>query len=453
MKQSVHISDGQGAQRVPFPVDKVWAATYVWFSLVTKGNQQYVAYYDQYRQFSIASRRLGTTNWAFKKLECCAHSGWDNHNYIAMAVDRNDFLHVSGNMHGGPLIYFRSTKPRSIDLVRADMTGLNETRVTYPVFFHNATGDLFYSFRFGTSGNGHNYYNVYDPAKKQWKRLVHIFDGHGARNAYPSTPLMGPDGYYYVLYVWREHFHAETNCDLSYIRSKDLVSWETISGKPLELPITRETPGAVVDGVPVRGGLLNGGASVGHTPANEPVVSYFKYDGNGFTQIYFARFIEGSWRIFQATQWDHRFNVVGGGTLVSEVMVGPLQVVAGRWLVAVQHPRHGGMWEVDPSTMRLETKIIPRTVVPEELTSAQADFPGVHVHWTADNDLPVNGHYRRTYPEIRDLHDTYLLRWEAMPAYRDGKRPKPWLNATHLSVVEFKHHRDVVHPSLLAKYV
>lgn len=61
--------------------------------------------------------------------------GWDGHHAIAVALDSADQLHVSGNMHSVPLIYFRST--RAFDVTSHErvtsMVGTNEQSVTYRV--------------------------------------------------------------------------------------------------------------------------------------------------------------------------------------------------------------------------------------------------------------------------------------------------------------------------------
>ena len=39
---------------------------------------------------------------------------WDSHNYITMTADRDGYLHLSGNMHVAPLVYFGTAKPYDI---------------------------------------------------------------------------------------------------------------------------------------------------------------------------------------------------------------------------------------------------------------------------------------------------------------------------------------------------
>ena len=79
--------------------------------LLTHGKQQLVAFYDQERRMTIASRRLDEDHWQLARLPSTL--GWDSHNFVTMAVDSAGQIHVCGNMHCVPLIYFRTT-PRWI---------------------------------------------------------------------------------------------------------------------------------------------------------------------------------------------------------------------------------------------------------------------------------------------------------------------------------------------------
>ena len=112
--------------------------------------------------------------------------------------------------------------------------------MTYPVFLKDSAGRLMLKYRDGGSGNGNEIYNVYDTATSTWRHLLAtaLVDGEGKRNAYFVGPTLGPDGFFHLAWVWRDTPDAETNHDLSYARSRDLVRWERSDGSPLKLPIT-----------------------------------------------------------------------------------------------------------------------------------------------------------------------------------------------------------------------
>ena len=97
----------------------VWSGHPVGFALVTTATRQYVAYYDTNRDLTVAQRALTSDTWTFARLPTTV--GWDSHNYIAMDIDSAGFIHVSGNMHAVPLIYFRSTQANNAaDLLQRD---------------------------------------------------------------------------------------------------------------------------------------------------------------------------------------------------------------------------------------------------------------------------------------------------------------------------------------------
>lgn len=392
----------------------VWSGHPVGFALLTRGDQQYVAYYAADRQLTVAQRTLGQRTW--RKTLLPTTLGWDSHNYVTMAFDRDGYLHLSGNMHASPLVYFRSTKPGDAStLVRiAAMTGRYETRVTYPVFFYDPTGALIFEYRSGGSGAGDTYRNRYDEKTRTWSPLTSepLFHGGVARNAYPLRMVYGPDKWYHEVWVWRESFWAETNHDLSYVRSRDLVHWETAAGQPVQLPITLSTPGIIVDDAPIRGGLINGGSSIGFDLQNHLVIAYIKYDANGITQLYFARWQNGAWHSQQASDWHYRWDFHGGGSIPMEVMPGPLTAHDGKLTIALHHPDYGNvLWQVDPATMRLTGKPTPQPVAAK-----------VGAEYAPPAGSPLLQHVADDLGGSHAGGATYRLTWNTLDANRDRPR-------------------------------
>jgi len=58
---------------------------------------------------------------------------------VVLGIDKAGYIHVSGNMHAMPMVYFRSRKPYDIGSMEPvhKMTGREESRVTYPNFFND----------------------------------------------------------------------------------------------------------------------------------------------------------------------------------------------------------------------------------------------------------------------------------------------------------------------------
>ncbi len=412
-------------------VAPVWAGQPLGFALLTHGDQQYVAYYSADRHMTVAQRTLGVREWHYTILPTVA--GWDSHNYVTMALDRNGYLHVSGNMHATPLIYFRSTQAGDVaSLVRVpEMTGYNESRVTYPFFLKAPDGALLFEYRSGRSGAGDTFWNRYDEQTETWSTINDqpLFEGGSARNAYPIEPVYGPDGWYHQVWVWRESPMAETNHDLSYARSRDMIHWETAGGAPLKLPLTLSTPGLIVDPSPQGGGLLNGTQTVGFDGNGKLVIAYLKYDEKGNTQLYFARSRKGRWSIVQASNWAYRWDFHGGGSLPQGdvwISLGSLSTVKGKLGLMVSHSKYGsGFWEVNPKTMRLVGDPIPVSDETPGKEYAPAPGSGLIQHRAHDLGGAAAGGV------------SYVLTWNTLDANRDQPRQEgaPPPTMLHLLVV------------------
>jgi len=417
-------------------IEPVWAGHPVGFCLLTHDGRQYAAYYDANRRMTVAQREPDSKRWRFHKLSSPATTlGWDSHNYVALAVDDTGNLHLSGNMHCRPLVYFRSARPHdaaSLEPV-GRMVGRNESRCTYPKFLRGADGAMVFHYRDGGSGNGVEIYNVYDTRTKAWRRLLDtpLTDGRGKRNAYHVGPLRGGDGYFHMSWVWRDTPDCSTNHDLCYARSRDLVHWETAAGKPIPLPITLETEGVVVDPVPAGGGMLNGNGQIGFDSRGRVILSYHKFDAAGKTQAYNARWEDGRWRIVQASDWDYRWYFQGGGSIDREVQVGRVVLGNGGALEqACSHAKHGsGLWVLDEKTLKPVATARPRRSWPAELNRVESDFEGMQVRWAHD----AGG--------SPDPGVTYVLRWETLPRNRDRPRPGPLPKPSMLRLYELRRQR------------
>jgi hypothetical protein len=397
-------------------IAQVWSGHPVGFALLTAGDQQYVAFYAADRKLTVAQRTLGQRDWRFTVLPTTL--GWDSHNYVTMAFDRDGYLHLAGNMHAIPLIYFRSSRPGDAStLIRVpSMTGQDEQKVTYPVFLHNPEGDLIFEYRSGVSGAGDTIRNRYDERTKTWSRLTAepLFHGGTARNAYPIPLVLGPDGWYHQVWIWRESPWCETNHEISYMKSRDLVHWENIAGKPLELPISLGNPDVVVDDVPLRGGAINGSQSIGFDLNGKLVIAYIKYDDNGITQLYFARWSDGAWHSVQASRWTYRWDFHGGGSIPMEVMPGPLKADHGELSIAIHHVSYGDViWKVDPTTFQLVGGPQPQQ------TAKQAGGP-----YTTSASSPLIQHIANDQGKPQADGVSYKLSWSTLSANRDQPRPE-----------------------------
>ncbi|NLV42436.1 MAG: hypothetical protein GXY15_14585 [Candidatus Hydrogenedentes bacterium] len=400
------------------PVAKVWAGHPVGFCLLTDAPRQYVAFYDADRWMTVGMRTLGEKAWTFARLP--ERVLWDSHNGITLVLDDAGHLHLCGNMHVDPLVYYRTTAPGDVTSFQRihNMVGPNEDKCTYPQFLRGAENELVFTYRDGKSGEGNQVYNAYDVQTEKWRRLLAspLTDGEGLMNAYFQGPVRGPDGLFHLCWVWRDHYGCESNHDLSYARSRDLVHWEDSRGNALPLPI-KLADCDIVDPVPVKGGMINGNHKIGFDSKNRVIISYHKFDANGITQLYNARLEDDKWVIRQASEWDYRWWFEGGGTIVPEVGVGSVAPEGeGRLAQTWSHVKLGeGGWLLDEETLKTVGPLDRPASRPASLSKVTTDHPDMQVNWCADTGENTGG-------------GTYVLRWETMKKNRDRPResyPEP----------------------------
>ncbi|MXX12930.1 MAG: hypothetical protein F4Z86_05685 [Gemmatimonadetes bacterium] len=408
-------------------VATVWSGHPVGFDLLTHGDVQFIAFYNAERKMTVGMRKIDEDAWMFAHPEglwlenrgrLSSEIGWDSHNSLTMAIDDDGHIHLCGNMHVDPLIYFRTTRPLDVtSFERIDfMVGKNEDRCTYPVFMRGPNNELIFRFRDGRSGNGVDFYNVYDVQTKTWHRMLStpLLYGLDRMNAYARLPEKGPDGIYHMVWIWRNTPDCATNHSISYARSPDLMSWETGGGNALTLPITIES-GATIDPVPPGGGLINMTQSLGFDDQKRAVISYHKHDENGYTQAYCARLKNGEWVFYKVSDWTYRWEFGGGGSIGAEIRLGGIQPEAdGGLSMSYWHIKEGqGIWKLHPQTLQVVgTYPPPDSEIPEELERVTSDYPGMTV-----NLRGARG--KGTRPG-----EQHVLRWETLDRNRDRPREK-----------------------------
>ncbi|MBT3606544.1 MAG: hypothetical protein HOE48_15125 [Candidatus Latescibacteria bacterium] len=422
----------------------VWAGHPVRFDLLTHEDKQFIAFYDADRKITVGMRALDDDAWTFaqpegvwleKRGRLSSEIAWDSHNSLVMAIDDAGYIHLCGNMHVDPLIYFRTARPLDVTSFERvnHMVGSEEDRCTYPVFMRGANNELIFRYRDGSSGNGVDYYNAYDVQNKTWHRLVSepILDGMDLMNAYARMPEKGPDGWFHMVWMWRDTPDCATNHDLSYARSKDLVHWETGEGRALTLPITIKS-NAVVDPVPPGGGIINMTQSLGFDDQDRPVISYHKHDEAGYTQAYCARLEDNAWKVYKVSDWDYRWEFSGGGSVGAEIRLGGMRVESdGGLSQSYWHKVNGsGIWKLDPETLQVVgTYPPPQNQIPDELEQVTSEYEGMNVRtmWARGKGNKPN--------------EKYLLRWETLGPNRDRPRDEaPPPSELHLYTLKTADH-------------
>jgi hypothetical protein len=393
-------------------IDLVWSGHEVNFDFLTDDGSQYVTYYNANRTMTVAKRTVGDIHWQITTLDSTI--GWDSHNYVTLAIDKLGYIHISGNMHASPLVYFRSTTPNSIDnfeSIETMVTKHLEKWVTYPKFFNDRNGDLIFQYRHGGSGNGITLWNHYNVGTQQWSRpsmlnqsFVALFDGQKEANAYHNQPILGPDGFFYIVWMWRDTPFAATNHNLSIMKSPDLLHWSSMDGEPITLPVVQSTPGVAIDPVGPGKGLINIGFGISFDSKNHPVVTYHKYGPDGSDQIYNARWESHRWAVYQTSKWkNYTYDLNQTGTLDFRIMASPVKIHSmGHLYQCWEHNKHGiGRWILNETTLEIiqETNNLPAKV-------RKSNFPGMKARTLTDGE--------------------WSLHWESLPVNQDLPLETPW---------------------------
>jgi hypothetical protein len=410
-----------------FVIDQVWSGHPVGFSLLTHNNRQYIAYYNASRNMVVGQRNLNEEGFSLHIMPPTYREtsggtstvlNWDSHNSVTLAVDKEGYIHLAGNMHVHPLTYFRSTRPHDISTLQQimNMVGTEENRCTYPNFMLTREGELIFHYRDGASGRGNEIYNRYSTETKKWSRMLDtpLTDGQGEMNAYQTQPRLLEDNWYHVFWVWRDTPDCETNHDLSYMKSPDLNRWYNAFGQPVQLPATIHDKSIIVDPVPPGGGIINLSARLCLDENQKPMFVYHKYDENGNLQLYTARTEGNAWVSKQLTNWDYRWEFSGRGSINFEVRLGNFsRRDDGRYEVGYWHIKYGN------GTLLLNENLenIGKVLKPEPISAViepEGDFPGLAVRTTGDLGKSPDKNFR------------YMLKWETLPANRDRPWPEPW---------------------------
>lgn len=406
-------------------IDTVFSGNFVRFSILTRGEHQYVAYYDANRQMTVAYRKQGTMPWVYYKVD--SWYGWDSHNYITMELDSQGHLHLMGNMHAHRMEYFRTRYAhdvRSLERIKVLENAELEKRSTYPHFLVLENGDLKVKYRSGGSGDGVEVYLSYDIEKKKWTRFHDspLIDGQGLMNAYVEGPKRGPDGRFHMVWIWRDTPDASTNHHISYARSEDLLDWEDSAGTSLSLPITFET-GDVVDPVPSGGGAINGNNKLGFDALKRPLVAFHKFDESGNTQVYLSRRESNNWVTYQVTDWeDYRWSFGGTGSLSTfEVRIASPQLMPdGNIRLPVKRLDQRQHFMLDGKTLQLlETKEASAypPLINQVASSDEVLLNGIE---TYGSELMLKTLHSNGFADESDTF--FYLSWEAQSPFRGQAR-------------------------------
>ena len=392
-------------------VDSIWVANRVEYDVVSQEDRQYVAYYDKNRYMTVAFRYIHEDTWTKKALD--NRLRWDSHNSVVLGIDKEGYLHLSGNMHADPLVYYRSTKPwdiQSLEPVHRMVVKKNESRVTYPKFFRDKENNLYYSYRIGGSGSGNIFIYRYDTESKTWEDHlgVPLFQGifeNETRSAYHQL-RQDDEGNYHLLWMWRWTPEVSSSHQLCYARSKDLKNWVNAFGDKVELPLRPDNPLLIVDDVPAEKGLHNSKYQLIFSKKNEPLALYLKEDAQGFSQLYAAGVVSNSWKITQLSDWSVKWEIFGSGDKMSKGVVfsGLGRNKKDQTVVSYTTEKgEKGFFTLDEKSM---------------VKKANSDLPAPKLpEWVYENTSSLD---LQLHPE----NDRFLLKWVAAPRSHAKSAPK-----------------------------
>lgn len=280
---------------------------------------QIIAYYNINRLLSVAVKDLATGLWKYWSTHSFVK--WDSHNYIDLGVDASGMLHIAGNMHSSQLEYYildihsEYSKPLKVDYLIDEN---REQKITYPRFMKDVDGSLLFAYRDGLSGDGDFIVLRWDEKRKVHRLLSEkpIISGEGRRNAYIDTnaPILGPDGRWHLVWVWRDTPDAETTHTVNYAISDDLIKWKSAQSESLPSPILHNEI-TVVDPVSEGHGLINNNVKVGFTAKKSPIIFYHKNDDKGSQQLWRAVLVNEKWEIASVSNWNFTWRFHGAGSL------------------------------------------------------------------------------------------------------------------------------------------
>jgi autotransporter-associated beta strand protein len=243
-------------------------------NLITIDDFQYIAYYNNSGHVVLGRRAASssadnTNPWTLDTttLTASAATGGvaDDHHTISIAIDGNDEMHLSWGMHNDPFNYGISTNsvtgatfaPTFTIESQATMESWfpeldSVDQITYPQFYNIPnSGNLLLAYRDaastsgGGSGNGNEYFAVYNATTKTYSSATNVEMLNGgitSVNGYMNNLVYTPSGNLLASWTWRATPNWQTNSNLLFAESPNNgASWTEQNGTPYGLPIIQNT--------------------------------------------------------------------------------------------------------------------------------------------------------------------------------------------------------------------
>jgi autotransporter-associated beta strand protein len=268
---------------------------------------QFCAFYDTGGHIWLSRRTpgvTGSTSWTTVETNITLSTSLltDDHNTIAIAVDSTGHLNMAWGMHNVQLNYAISSASvmgsgtfaaptmnvqNTASLFPGGSAWTNEA--TYPDFYNiPGSSNLLFAYRNGGagggSGNGNEYFDIYNPTASAGSQWTGTFVTNGEQtsvNAYLNNLVYDSNNNLLMSWTWRASSDWQTNSNIMFAQSADDgIAWSQQGGSPAyTLPIIQTgTPAAsvaqVVKAIPQNSSFINQ-TSMAVDRNNNPIVATY----------------------------------------------------------------------------------------------------------------------------------------------------------------------------------
>jgi len=285
-------------------------------AVTSDAKNQYAVFYNSTGDVVLARRSLSEKSWELFTQPFTGNVS-DAHNDAVLGLSADNVLHLSYDHHNQPLHYRQVATTGNLTQFgpAQPMTGQLERRVTYPSFLPGASGDLYFFYRDGQSGNGRLCLDHYDPTTHGWSvTQAPLLEGEGQSSPYWWRPEVAADGALHLAWCWRDSPDASTNHDICYAVSRNGgKTWLNSAGKTLTLPITRAADATVF---PIaKGQNLINSCALAVDAQGCPHIAYYANGPDDVPQYFHLWFDGKKWSAQQVSQRMQAFSLAGQGTL------------------------------------------------------------------------------------------------------------------------------------------
>ncbi|MDE4670918.1 BNR-4 repeat-containing protein [Klebsiella pneumoniae] len=236
----------------------------------------------------------------------------DSHNAYCMAVTKDGYIIISGNMHVNPCRAVISSNPHDITAWTA-ITYTDSEQVTYPRLTTTPAGKTRAFWREGNSQSGQYYSALFNDTTKAFDSKVKIIETDLTVNAYEQRIGIGLDNSIHMCWGNRvSSAAADGNYGLFYAKSADNgVTWTNAAGNiTYTLPLSESNCEKIAD-VAINTGYVNqNGGAVDRDGCYHTCL--WQNDSDGNIQIDHIWFDGSAWQREQVTSFNFSLDLSGG---------------------------------------------------------------------------------------------------------------------------------------------